>query len=200
MSTRIAFQVTGAGPVRVLLLHALTGGPDPRSWWPALFQEGGALTGTTVWSPNLPGSCYGSDGPDTGTRHPGLGTREQAVALREWIAAEGLSFDLLLGASLGGMVALELALEAPGRFGALAVIGCGGRAEAWLWGTNEVQRAILRQPGLPDADAIALARRAAMLSFRTPASLRARFGEAEAIRSWLDHHGRALAARFTRAS
>lgn len=196
----VHFRVTGQGPCRVLLLHALTGGPDAadragvKGWWASLFREGAPLAETRaeVWTPNLPGSCYGSDALETPT------IRAQAERLAAWIEAEDLHFDALLGASLGGMVALELALRLPGRFRTLGVIGCGGRAEAWLWGTNEVQRAILASPRLGDDEAIALARRAAMLSFRTPAGLNARFTDRESLRTWLRYHGEALAARFTR--
>lgn len=205
LACRIARQVTGHGPLRVLLLHALTGGPEAadrpgrQGWWGPLFREGAPLAAecATVWTPNLPGSCYGTvlEGPASS-----LGTREQAGLLARWVEAEGLSFDAVIGGSLGGMVALELALQAPERFRSVGVIGCGARADAWLWGTNEVQRAILLSPRLGDAEAIALARRAAMLTFRTPEGLGARFQDPAAIRGWLAHHGDALAARYTRGA
>jgi homoserine O-acetyltransferase len=203
-----AFRITGQGPVRVLLLHALTGSPDAadrpgvKGWWGPLFRSGAPLAGdrATVWTPNLPGSCYGA--PEVGRPDSGrpFTTRTQAEILAGWLEREELRFDALVGGSLGGMVALELALLAPDRFGSVGVIGCGGRADAWTWGTNEVQRAILRSPALADDEAIALARRAAMLTFRSPASLGDRFTEARQVRDWLRHHGRALAGRFTRRS
>jgi homoserine O-acetyltransferase len=200
-----ACRVTGRGPVRVLLLHALTGSPDAadrpgaRGWWGPLFQPGAPLEedAATVWTPNLPGSCYGATAPDPGRP---LSSRTQAELLARWLVREDLRFDALIGGSLGGMVALELALAAPDRFGVVGVIGCGGRADPWLWGTNEVQRAILRSPTLGDPEAIALARRAAMLTFRSPQSLAQRFTEPEQVRGWLRHHGLDLAGRFTRAS
>ncbi len=200
---RTAFRVTGQGPLRVLLLHALTGSPEAadregvKGWWAPLFREGAPLApeAATVWTPNLAGSCYGSTGPSVG-----LNPREQARVLVEWIRDADLHFEALIGGSLGGMVALELALLAPERFKAIGVIGCGARADAWLWATNEVQRAILKSERLGDAEAIALARRAAMLSFRTPSSLDGRFGSSLEARSWLAFHGEALAQRFTRAS
>jgi len=203
-SLGIAYRRVGQGPRHVLLLHALTGGPDAadgpttKGWWGPLFHPGGALdeTGCTTWCPNLPWSCYGTAWP----KESRPSVRAQASLLADWLEAEDLSFDLLLGGSLGGMVALELALIAPQRFRTLGVIGCGGRADAWLWGANAVQRAILDNRCLTDGDAIALARRAAMLTFRTPEGLGQRFATGEAIRGWLDHHGAALAARFTRGS
>lgn len=187
----IAFRRHGSGPSRVLLLHALTGSPDAadrdrvKGWWSPLFENGAPLAAETcsVWTPLLP-------------EGGGITARDQAATLAAWIEAEGLRFDLVLGGSLGGMVALELALLAPDRFGAVAVIGCGGRSDAWVRGQVHAERRAL-ECALPDAEAIALARRFAMLSFRAPRGLDRRF-EREGIEAWLDHHGQALAARFTR--
>lgn len=204
LSAELAWRRVGHGPVRVLLVHALTGGvfPDgPKGWWGPLFASDAPLAAdrVSVWAPNLPGSCYGSTGPRKGDPFPELTPRDLAEALAAWIEAEDLRFDASLGGSLGGMVILELALRLPDRIGRLGVIGTGGRSDAWLLGQNHVQRRILEDPSIPDSTAIALARHAAMLTFRTPESLNARFAEG-GIQAWLDHHGRALANRFTRES
>ncbi|MBS1767779.1 MAG: alpha/beta fold hydrolase [Acidobacteria bacterium] len=189
-------RVYGHGPVRVLLLHALTGTPDAadriedgrtiKGWWAPLFAGGEPLHAhaCTTWTPRL-------------SHGEGITARDIAAHLAAWIESEGLSFDLLLGGSLGGMVALELAVQAPGRFKAVGVIGCGGRSDAWIRGQVHAERRIL-ESALPDAETIALARRFAMLSFRAAEGLDARFGEG-GIEAWLDHHGAALAARFGRA-
>ena len=204
LTFHIAHRRIGTGPVKVLLLHALTGGPWPngeKGWWDPLFHPGAPLdpAACTVWAPNLIGSCYGSTGPDNVDDFPRITPRDQAAALARWIEAERLSFDALIGGSLGGMVALELALLAPHRFKTVAAIGCGGRSDGWTWGTHEIQRAILKSD-LPDDQAIALARHAAMLSFRGPEGINGRFQAAPEIQHWLHHHGEALAARFTRRS
>lgn len=202
---RTAYRVTGGGPTRVLLLHALTGSPEAadlpgqKGWWGPVFRAGAPLAPdrAMVWSPNLPGSCYGSEGEAPAE---GWSTRRQAEVLADWIRGEDLRFHTLLGGSLGGMVALELALLAPERFERIAVIGCGARSDAWLWGASEAQRAILASPSLSDAEAIALARRVAMLTFRAPQGLADRFKDPEALREWLAFHGKALAGRFTRTA
>ncbi len=204
LSFHIAHRRIGAGPVKVLLLHALTGGPWPegeKGWWDPLFQPGAPLdpSSCTVWVPNLIGSCYGSTGPDNASDFPRITPRDQAAALVRWIESEHLTFDALIGGSLGGMVALELALLSPQRFKTVAAIGCGGRSDGWIWGTHEIQRSILKSD-LPDAQAIALARHAAMLTFRGPDGINGRFQAGHEIQAWLHHHGEALAARFTRAS
>lgn len=192
-----ACRVHGRGPRRVLLLHALTGTPDAadrvesghthKGWWAPLFADGAPLHGSAcaTWTPGL---IHGE----------GVTARDIAASLAAWIEAEDLAFDLLLGGSLGGMVALELAVQAPERFGAVGAIGCGGRSDAWARGQVHAERRIL-ESALPDAEAIALARRFAMLSFRAPEGLEARFGKKDGIEAWLDHHGAALAARFSRA-
>jgi len=204
LSMEIAYRRIGHGPQKILLLHALTGGvhPDgPGGWWGPMFSEGAPLASdkATVWAPNLPGSCHGSTGPKKGEAFPDLSPRDMAEALAAWILAEDLHFDAVIGGSLGGMVALELALRLPDRMGALGIIGTGGRCDAWLLGQNHVQRAILEEPSLPGKRAIALARQAAMLTFRTAKSLNTRFVEG-GIQPWLAHHGEALASRFTRES
>jgi homoserine O-acetyltransferase len=204
LAMEIAWRRIGHGPLKVLLIHALTGGvhPDgPKGWWGPLFAPDAPLAAdrTTVWTPNLPGSCYGSTGPRKGEAFPDLTPRDMAEALAAWIEAEDLRFDAVVGGSLGGMVALELALRLPDRIGALGAIGTGGRTDAWLWGHNHIQRRILEEPSLPDDRAVALARHAAMLTFRTARSLNTRF-ETGGIQPWLDHHGRALAERFSRES
>jgi homoserine O-acetyltransferase len=204
LPARIGFRHLGLGRTRILLLHALTGGPcpeGPQGYWGPLFEPRAPLdpSAVTVWAPNLPGSCYGSVGPGEITPFPAITPRDQAQALAHWIVAEDLRFEALLGGSLGGMVALELALLLPDRFATLGVIGCGARSDAWVRGANAVQARIL-ESALPDAEAVALARQAAMLTFRAPESLNARFGSTPGLPSWLQHHGEALAARFTRAS
>lgn len=194
--SQIEVRVHGHGPARVLLLHALTGTPDAadrvvherthKGWWSPLFADGAPLhaASCTTWTPSLPHS-------------EGITARDIGASLAAWIELEELSFDLLIGGSLGGMVALELAVQAPCRFQAVGVIGCGGRSDAWIQGQVHAERRIL-ESALPDKQAIALARSFAMLSFRAPEGLDARFGKG-GVEAWLDHHGEALAARFSRA-
>ncbi|MDR1840774.1 MAG: hypothetical protein LBQ86_02500, partial [Holophagales bacterium] len=117
-----AYRVTGNGPVRVLLIHALTGGADAadrdgvKGWWGPVFKQGAPLdeTSATVWTPNLLGSCYGTTWnacdavsvawnacdavsatyPDQPEPLPAINTRLQAEALAHWILSLDLRFDL----------------------------------------------------------------------------------------------------------
>jgi homoserine O-acetyltransferase len=201
----IAHRSFGHGPLRVLLLHALTGSAeaideDGKGWWAPMLLEGAPLgpSAAKVTCPNLPGSCYGSIGPKELSPFPDLTPRDQARALAAWIEASHLRFDLCLGGSLGGMVALELALLIPDRLGVVGVMGAGGRADAWIRAACHAQRRILESP-LEDEVALSLVRQVAMAAFRSAESLEARF-PAEGLEDWLDHHGRALASRFSRKS
>ncbi|HEX9082952.1 MAG TPA: hypothetical protein VF768_11780, partial [Holophagaceae bacterium] len=95
LSGEIAWRRIGHGPIRVLLIHALTGGvfPDgPKGWWGPLFTPDAPLAAdrATVWAPNLPGSCYGSTGPREDEAFPELTPRDMAEALAAWIEAEDL--------------------------------------------------------------------------------------------------------------
>lgn len=202
---QISHRRHGEGGRKVLLIHALTGGPDAadregvKGWWGPLFAPGRPFDPLrcTVWTPNLLGSCYGSTGPRKGSVFPRITPRDQAAALAKWIRTLDLAFDLVTGGSLGAMVALELAALAPERFRAVGVIGSGARSDAWIVGWCHAQLSILRSE-LPDDQALALARQFEMLSFRAPASLDARFPSGADLAAWLDFHGNALAARFTR--
>jgi homoserine O-acetyltransferase len=199
----IAHRRHGHGPLRVLLLHALTGSPEaagPKGWWGPLLAEGAPLgpDAATVITPNLPGSCYGSIGPKELSPFPAITPRDQAAAIAAWLEASNLVFDLTIGGSLGGMVTLELALLAPSRTGVPVVLGSGGRADAWLRASCHAQRRVL-ESALTDDEALALARQIAMPEFRSAESLKARFPEG-GVEAWLDHHGEALAARFHRGS
>ncbi|HJV88917.1 MAG TPA: alpha/beta fold hydrolase [Holophagaceae bacterium] len=206
LPVHIAHRRTGSGHLKVLLLHALTGGPEAadrdgvKGWWGPLLAQGAPLgpDRATVWCPNLPGSCYGSVGPAHLRPFPDVTPRDLAAALLKWLEAEDLTFHATLGGSLGGMVALELAVLAPHRVGALGVLGCGGRADAWIRASCHAQRRLLELP-VSDEEALAAARRVAMLGFRSGESLEARFADGGED-AWLDHHGQALAERFDRES
>ncbi|MDF1503817.1 homoserine O-acetyltransferase [Roseisolibacter sp. H3M3-2] len=211
----------------VLVLHALTGSADAacpeRGWWRDLIGPGRAIDTRrhAVLAPNLLGSCYGTTGPSrpwtvaAGTWNrrgfPPVTTRDMARLVGRLVDALRLpSLAAVVGGSLGGMVAQEFLLEHPGRARSAVVLAApdAHTAQAIAW--NHAQREALRlgaAAGDPDAG-VALARRVAMIAFRTEQALERRFGRAAAdadpstfaVRAWLDHHGAALAARFDAAT
>ena len=192
----------GEGP-QVLVVHALTGSADAAGdWWAPLIGEGRALdTGRVgVLCANLLGGRYGTTGPTSadprtgrsyGRAFPEVSTRDQARAQGRLLDALGIGeLPLVTGGSLGGMVALELALERPGTVRSVAPIAApaatGPLAMAW----NAIQLALIERLG---TDGLALARQLAMTTYRSEADFTERFGrrlEADgrfSIASYLDH-------------
>jgi homoserine O-acetyltransferase len=227
-SVTVAYRTWGRlgarGDNAVLVCHALTGSADIDRWWGALLGPGRALDPGRdfVVCSNVLGSCYGTTGP--ASPRPGGATRWggdfPAVTVRDIVRVQAALLDalgvrrlrLVVGGSLGGMQALEWALLFPGRVDAVAPIAVSARHSAWCIGLSEAQRqAIYADPRwrgghYPAGDApeagLAVARQIAMCTYRSRASLEARFPRDEAgdggfaVESWLHHHGRALVDRF----
>ena len=201
----------------VLVVHALTGdaraaGPD--GWWGPLVGPGRALdpARVRVLCANNLGSCYGSSGPldpgwPEGLRR--LTPWDQARALWSLLDALGLErLRLATGASLGGMIAVCLAVLRPGGVERLLPIGTASAASAWVAGWNHVSRQVLRlDPGWPSdvGRGLELARQLAMLTYRAEQSLDARHHRAAGrldppwalpIQSYLEYQGKKLRRRF----
>ncbi len=205
----------GAAP-QVLVIHALTGSADAAGdWWEPVIGPGRALDTQRVGvlSANLLGGRYGTTGPTSidprtgrpyGASFPHVSTRDQARAQWRLMDALGLpDLDLVVGGSLGGMVALEVALARPHAVREVMPIAApaatGPMAVAW----NHLQVALIERLGL---DGLALARQLAMTTYRSEADFEERFGRAvepdgrPSIVSYLDHQGRKLVDRFDPAT
>jgi homoserine O-acetyltransferase/O-succinyltransferase len=188
----------------VLLFHSLTSGPDPRDWWAPVVRQGGALDPGeyAVLTPNLLGSCYGTDALPPGAR---VTTRDQARLVAGLVHELGVpSVRLAAGGSLGGMVALEWAATFPHLSRAVVSFAAPAAHTAWAIGLNHLQRRALElgaAAGRSEAG-LELARMIAMVSYRTEGEFQERFGREQRddgafqIGSWLDHHGRRLRQRF----
>ena len=227
-SVTVAFRTWGRrdedGGNAVLVCHALTGSADVDRWWGDLLGPGRALDPGRdfVVCSNVLGSCYGTTGPTS--PHPGgpgrWGGDFPAITVRDIVRVQAALLDalgvrhlrLVVGGSLGGMQVLEWALLFPERVDAIAPIAVSARHSAWCIGLSEAQRqAIYADPRwqgghYPAGDGpeagLAVARQIAMCTYRSHASLEARFsrnaGESGvfAVEGWLRHHGRALVDRF----
>ena len=211
----VAYRHDGPGPAeapQVLVIHALTGSSDAAGdWWSPLIGPGLALDTERVGvlSANLLGGCYGTTGPTSpdpatgdpyGAAFPAISTRDQARAhwaLLDTLDVPGLA--LVVGGSLGGMVALEVALERPEAVRSVMPIAApaatGALAVAW----NAIQLALVDRLG---EDGLALARELAMTTYRSEADFDQRFGRAAeadgtaSIVSYLRYQGRKLVRRF----
>lgn len=187
----------------VVLFHSLTGGPDPGDWWPRVVGPGRAIdTGRfAVLGTNLLGSCYGTTRPPQDVV---VTPRDMARLVLRLVDSLGVeSVALASGGSLGGMVTLEWAASFPDRTRAAVVFAAPGAHTAQAIALNHVQRRALQLGG---EDGLALARMAAMISYRTALEFETRFGRDRRaagrfqVASYLDHHGAKLVERFdTRA-
>jgi len=200
----------------VLVIHALTGSADAAGdWWEPLIGPGRALDTERVGvvAANLLGGRYGTTGPTSldprsgrpyGAGFPSVSTRDQARAQWRVLDALGIErLDLVVGGSLGGMVALEVALARPDAVRTVMPIAApaatGPMAIAW----NHLQVTLIDRLGL---DGLALARQLAMTTYRSESDFEERFGrdvEADdrpSIVSYLDHQGRKLVERFDPAT
>jgi homoserine O-acetyltransferase len=201
----------GDGP-QVVVVHALTGSADAAGdWWSPLIGPGRAFDTDRigVLCANLLGGRYGSTGPTSidplagrpfGRAFPAVSTRDQARA--QWRLLDALGIDrveLVTGGSLGGMVALELAVQRPGSVGHVVPIAApaatGPLAIAW----NHIQVELVDRLG---ADGLALARQLAMTTYRSDVDFGERFGRQRepdgqpSVVSYLDHQGAKLVERF----
>lgn len=211
----VAYRHDGPGPAdapQVLVVHALTGSADAAGdWWAPLIGPDLALDTRRlgVLCANLLGGRYGTTGPNSrdpatgrpyGQDFPAVTTRDQARAM--WALLDGLAGDrlaLVTGGSLGGMVALEVALERPDAVARVLPIAApaaiGPLAIAW----NHVQLELVRRLG---PEGLALARQIAMTTYRSESDFDIRFsGRTEpdgspSIVSYLEHQGRKLVERF----
>lgn len=159
------------------------------------------------------GGAGASTGPAAGEAFPAVDTADQARAVAHVLDALAVPrAHAVIGSSYGGMVALAFAAAHPGRLARLAVLCAAHRGTAWSNGLRAVQRGILElaEAAGDGPRGVALARALAMLSYRTPGELDARFvGGAECdgdgfvrtpVLPWLEAHGAAFAARWSAAA
>lgn len=205
-------------------------------WWPGVVGPGDVIDTDRffVIAPNVLGGCQGSTGPSSmapdgaayGSRFPYLSIRDQVGA--HLLLADELGIDrfaAVVGGSMGGMHALEFAATAPERTGSLAVLAApdATAADQIAYGRLQIE-AIERDPAFQGGDyydlsdgrgphsGLALARRIAMLSYRSEVEVNERFGRALQssmspahggkfqVESYLDVHGNRFTRRFDAGS
>ncbi len=214
LSLTLAYRHDGPAPdaPQVLVIHALTGSADAAGdWWAPLIGPGLAFDTDRVGvlCANLIGGRYGSTGPTStdpetgrpwGDTFPAVSARDEARAL--WALADALGierFALVGGGSLGGMIALEVALERPDRVDHVVPIAAPAATGALAIAWNHIQLELIDRLG---DDGLALARQLAMTTYRSEADFDHRFGRAHepdgrfSVASYLDHQGGKLLDRF----
>ena len=206
-------------------------GHPTAGWWGGIVGPGLAIDTDRffVVAPNMLGGCQGSTGPSSfspdgtewGSRFPYLTVRDQVAAQRMLADALGIErFFAVIGGSMGGMHALEWAVAHPERVARLAVLAAPAISSADQIALNSVQlEAIRMDPAFRGGDyydeaegpyrGLALARRMALLNYRSPDELNERFerswqgvldplgqGGRFAVESYLDFHGNKFTRRF----
>lgn len=164
------------------------------------------------------------DGAPWGSRFPHVTVRDQVRAEAALADVLGIDrFHAVLGGSFGGMRVAEWIASMPERVERALVVASAGRASAdqIAWGHTQVT-AIESDPDFCGGDYLAqgrfpaaglgLARQIAHASYRSATELEMRFGtEAQhgeeplaggrfTVQSYLEHHGKKLAARFDAVS
>lgn len=168
----------------VLVCHALTGSSRAPDWWGGFIGPGAALDTDrlAVVCVNALGSCYGSTGPPRGPAgalpgsFPLVTIGDIVRAQRRALAMLGLErFAVVAGASLGGMLALEWATAHAQTVRRAIIIAAYDHIPAMGIAFNALARDAIRIARTP-AEGIGLARKIAMLTYKSEALLAERFG------------------------
>lgn len=202
-------------------------------WWNGVIGPRLAIDTSKyfVVAPNMLGGCQGSTGPTSldkkgkeyGARFPYITIRDQVSAQVELSKQLGINkWKAIIGGSMGGMQVLEWAIEHPDAMDKIAVLAAPAFSNADQIALNSVQlEAIKADPAFNEGDyydaaagkgpyrGLALARRMALLNYRSPEELNVRFerawqskvnpfgdGGRFAVESYLDFHGNKFTRRF----
>jgi homoserine O-acetyltransferase len=221
----------------VLVCHALSGdahaagvtagttgagetGVQGLGWWDAAIGPGRALD-TDRWRiicTNLVGGCRGSTGPssiDPATGAP-YGSTFPEVTVADLVRAQRQFLDVLgveriraaVGASLGGMQALQLALDYPELVDRVIAIAATAGLDAQGVALNAIARkAITSDPDFHGGDyyaagrapraGLALARQIGHVTYLSKQALRAKSGaDRLGVEGYLEHQGAKFVDRF----
>ncbi len=201
----LSYQLFGCelhtAPV-VLVNHALTGNSNVTGddgWWSVLIGPGKCINTEkyTVLAFNIPGNGY--DGFVI-ENYKDFVARDIARIFLTGLEQLGIKrLFALIGGSLGGGIAWEMAALKPGLTEHLIPVASDWKSTDWLIANCQIQEQFLVNSRQPVHDA----RMHAMLCYRTPESFKERFQRStdEAsqqfnVESWLMHHGKKLQERF----
>jgi homoserine O-acetyltransferase len=226
-------ELNAAGDNALLVCHALSGSARVYDWWPEMFGANGLFDTSRycVVGTNLVGGCYGSTGPgsiDPRTGKP-YGASFPVVTIRDMVRAQAQALAQLgvrrlhtaIGGSVGGMQALQWAVDYPDRIGRCIAIGTCPLPAMGL-ALNHLQRqAIQLDPAFNGGEyfaggrptgGLALARQIAMISYKSAELLDKRYarqpnrtgtedptrsiGDRFDVAGYLDHQGEKFNKRF----
>jgi len=203
----------------LVLFHAMNCSQNVEEWWGPLLGPGRALDTDKyfVFCANALGGCYGSTGPDDVDEQSGrrYGGSFPSVTIRDMVRLQAAvlrklgvtSVACAMGGGLGGMLALEWAVEVCEPSARSVISLCSsGRHQPWQIGWGECQRhAIMADPrwqggdydpAAPPSSGLAVARMMAMVSYRTHPAYWSKFGRSVSqeqevfdVEAYLQHQG-----------
>jgi homoserine O-acetyltransferase len=195
-------QPLHSAPV-VLVNHALTGNSDlispEKGWWRTIVGDGKLINTLryTVIAFNIPGNAY--DGSLI-TDFENYTTRDVAQLFIKALHGIGIKkLFAVIGGSLGGGLAWEMAILEPEMIDYVIPVATYWQSSDWIIGFNYIQMQILQHSTKP----LEIARMMAMMFYRTPQSIQAKFKRSKTadeslynVESWFRHHGIKLEKRF----
>ena len=197
-------QPIGNAPV-VIVNHALTGNSNvtgENGWWNDLIGENKIIDTNyfTIIAFNIPGNGFDGNPENLITNYKDFTAKDIANIFLEGINLLQIeTVFALIGGSLGGGIAWEMANLQPTKFQNLIPIATDWKASDWVIANVLVQDQILNNSDNPIVDA----RLHAMLLYRTPQSFKKKFNRKKQsdlndylIESWLVNHGFKLQNRF----
>lgn len=186
----------------VLVNHALTGNSNvtgKEGWWSALIGEGKCIDTKkyTILCFNIPGNGHDKFVIDN---YKDFVARDIAHIFLEGLKQlEINNLFAIIGGSLGGGIAWEMAALNPKLTAHLIPVASDWKSTDWLIANCQIQEQFLVNSKKPVHDA----RMHAMLCYRTPESFKERFKRSTNeelqvfnVESWLLHHGDKLQERF----
>ena len=191
----------GTAPV-VLVNHALTANSNvvgETGWWKDIIGSGKTIDTTkfTVLAFNIPGNGY--DGFLIDNYKDFVAKDIANVFLLALKKMSIYKLHAIIGGSLGGGIAWEMAVLDPVIASHIIPIASDWRSTDWLIANCCIQEQFLLNSSNPVHDA----RMHAMMCYRTPASYKSKFNRSIHkdlnifnIESWLFHHGKKLQKRF----
>jgi len=181
----------------ILVCHGLSGSARVADWWQEMFLNGYPLDPKThcIIGINAVGSCYGSTGPTSINPTTGkpYGNDFPVVSVRDIVRGQVELMDHLgipclraiIGPSIGGMQALQWAVDFPDRVANCFATGATPLNAMGL-AFNHLQRESIRldpawkdgkyEADKPPARGLALARGLAMCTYKSTDLLTERFG------------------------
>ena len=244
-NVRIAYETWGElnseKSNAILVCHALTGDQFAASenpvtgrpaWWPRIIGPGKPIDTNRyfVIATNVLGGCMGTTGPASpgpggkpwGTRFPVITISDMVRAQRAFIDALGIdSLFSVIGGSMGGMQALEWAVQVPDKVFTSIPIASSARHSAQNIAFYEVGRqAIMADPdwcngqylaeGCRPGRGLAIARMAAHITYVSESALKRKFDRGLQdrekasfsfdadfqVESYLRHQGHSFVDRF----